>query len=201
MSISNVLLVDSLNFNLLLVPQLCDLGLKCVFGVDDVEIVSVDRTNLIFKGFKHENLYLVNFGASEEKLSTCLFTKSRMSWLWHRRLAHVGMKQLDRSIKHDLVMVLKDVEFEKDRLCSSCQARKQVANTHPNKSMMSTGSPLEILHMDLFGPTTYMSIGGNKYDFVIVDDFSIFTWVFFLNDKSEVFNIFKSFIKKSENEF
>ena len=166
-----------------------------------MEIVSVDGTNLIFKGFKNENLYLVSFGASKEKLSTCLFTKSRMSWLWHRRLAHVGMKQLDRSIKHDLVMVLKDVKFEKDRLCSSCQAGKQVANTHPNKSMMSTSRPLKILHMDLFGATTYMSIGGNKYDFVIVDDFSIFTWLFFLNDKSEVFNIFKSFIKKGENEF
>ena len=162
MSISNVLPVDSLNFNLLLVPQLCDLGFKCVFGVDDVEIVSVDITNLIFKGFKYENLYLVNFGASEENLSTCLFTKSRMSWLWHRRLAHVGMKQLDRSIKHDLVMVLKDFKFEKDRLCSSCQAGKQVANTHPNKSMMSTSRPLKILHMDLSGPTTYMSIGATS---------------------------------------
>ena len=64
MSISNVLPVDSLNFNLLLVPQLCDLGFKCVFGVDDVDIVSVDGTNLIFKGFKNENLYLVSFGAS-----------------------------------------------------------------------------------------------------------------------------------------
>jgi hypothetical protein len=80
-------------------------------------------------------------------------------------------------------MVLKDVEFEKDRLCSSCQARKQVANTHPNKSMISTSRSLEILHMDLFGPTTYMSNGDNKYDFVIVDDFSMFTWAFFLNDK------------------
>ena len=42
MSISNVLLVESLNFNLLFVAQLCDLGFKCIFGVDDVEIISVD---------------------------------------------------------------------------------------------------------------------------------------------------------------
>ena len=50
MSISNVLLVESLNFNLLSVAQLCDLGFKCIFGVDDVEIISVDGSNLIFKG-------------------------------------------------------------------------------------------------------------------------------------------------------
>ena len=49
LSISNVLLVESLNFNLLSVAQLCDLRFKCIFGVDDVEIISVDGSNLIFK--------------------------------------------------------------------------------------------------------------------------------------------------------
>jgi hypothetical protein len=61
MSISNVLLVESSNFNLLLVAQLCDLGFKCIFGVDDVEIISVGSSNLIFKGFRYESLYLVDF--------------------------------------------------------------------------------------------------------------------------------------------
>ena len=92
MTISNVLLVESLNFNLLSVAQLCDLEFKCIFWVDDVEIISVDGSNLIFKGFRYENLYLVDFNASEAQLSTCLFTKSSMGWLWHRRLGHVGMK-------------------------------------------------------------------------------------------------------------
>ena len=65
MNISNVLLVECLNFNLLSVDQLCDLGCKCIFGVHDVEIISVDGSNLIFKGFRYENLYLVDFNASE----------------------------------------------------------------------------------------------------------------------------------------
>jgi hypothetical protein len=92
LSISNVLLVECLNFNLLSVAQLCDLGFQCIFGVDDVEIISVDGSNLIFKGFRYENLYLVDFNARESQLSTCLLAKSSMSWLWHRRLGHVGMK-------------------------------------------------------------------------------------------------------------
>jgi hypothetical protein len=71
MSIFNVLLVESLNFILLSVAQLCDLGFKCIFGVDDVEIISVDGSNLIFKGFRYKNLYLVDFNASEAQLSTC----------------------------------------------------------------------------------------------------------------------------------
>jgi hypothetical protein len=51
LSISNMLLVESLNFNILSVAQLCDLGFKCIFSVDDVEIISVDGSNLIFKRF------------------------------------------------------------------------------------------------------------------------------------------------------
>jgi transposase InsO family protein len=124
-----------------------------------------------------------------------------MGWLWHRRLGHVGMKQLNKLVKHDLVRGLKNVTFEKDKLCSACQARKQVGNTHPKKSIMSTSKTFELLYMDLFGPTTYASIGGNKYRFVIVDDFTRYTWVVFLVDKSDVFATFKSFIKRVHNEF
>ena len=115
-------------------------------------------------------------------------------------LAHISDK-LNRLVKHDLVRGLKDVVFEKDKLCSSCQAGKQVGNTHPKKSMMSTIKAFELLHMDLFGPTQYTSIGGNKYGFVIVDDYTRYTWVFFLVDKSDVFATFKSFVKGIHNEF
>ena len=54
-------------------------------------------------------------------------------------------------------------------------AGKEVGNTHPKKSMMSTSKAFELMHMDLFGPTTYTSIGGNKYGFMIVDDFTRYT--------------------------
>ena len=47
--------------------------------------------------------------------------------------------------------------------------------THPKKSMMSTSKAFELVHIDLFGPTTYTSIGGNKYGFVIMDDFTRYT--------------------------
>ena len=46
--------------------------------------------------------------------------------------------------------------------------------------MMSTSKAFELMLMDLFGPTTYTSIGGNKYGFVIVDDFTRYTWCSFL---------------------
>ncbi|WVZ58312.1 hypothetical protein U9M48_008593 [Paspalum notatum var. saurae] len=104
-------------------------------------------------------------------------------------------------MKKDLIRGLKDITFEKDKLCSACQADKQVANTHPSKTFMSTSRPLELLHMDLFGPTTYTSIGGNNYGFVIVDDFSRYTWVYFLENKTEVAHVFSKFAKRAQNEF
>lgn len=60
------------------------------------------------------------------------------------------------------------------------------------KNIMTTRRPLKLLHMDLFGPNAYKSLGGNSYGFVIVDDFFRFTWVFFLDDKPQVQNIPKS---------
>jgi hypothetical protein len=52
-----------------------------------------------------------------------------------------------------------------------------------------------------FGPVAYVSIRGNKYGFVIVDDYSQYTWVFFMKDKSKVHEIFKKFATRAQNEF
>jgi hypothetical protein len=98
------------------------------------------------------------------------------------------MKNLYKLLKGEHVLGLTDVCFEKDRPCAVFQAGKQVGTTHQTKNVKTTSSPLELLHMDLFGPIAYLSIGGSKYGFVIVDDFSRFTWVFFCrtNQKPKV---------------
>jgi transposase InsO family protein len=124
-----------------------------------------------------------------------------MGWLWHRSLAHVGMKNLHKLLKREHVLGLTDVCFEKDRPCAACQAGKQVGSTHHSKNVMMTSRPLELLHMDLLGPVAYLSIGGSKYGLVIVDDFSRFTWVFFLQDKSKTQGTLKHFLRRAQNEF
>jgi hypothetical protein len=94
-----------------------------------------------------------------------------MGWLWHRCLAHVGMKNLHKLLKGEHVLGLTDVCFEKDRPCAACQAEKQVGSTHQSKNVMTTSRPLELLHMDLFRLVAYINIRGSKYGLVIVDDF------------------------------
>jgi transposase InsO family protein len=66
---------------------------------------------------------------------------------------------------------------------------------------MTMTRPLEMLYMDLFGPVTYISIGSNKYGLIIVDDYSRFTWVFFLQDKSETQEVLKKFLRREQNKF
>jgi hypothetical protein len=63
---------------------------------------------------------------------------------------------------------------------------------------MTSTRPLEILYMDLFGPVAYISIDDNKYDLVIVDDYSRFTWVFLLQDKSETQEVLKKFLRRGK---
>ncbi|WVZ98408.1 hypothetical protein U9M48_043858 [Paspalum notatum var. saurae] len=201
LSISNVLFVKSLSFNLLSIVQLCDLGLTCDFDKNGVLVRSENDKSMVFQGFQHGHLYLVDFSNVETPTTTCLFSKSSLGWLWHRRIAHIGMSQLKKVVKRGMVTGVKDVTFEKDKLCSACQAGKQVASHHSMKACISTSKPLQLLHMNLLGPTTYESIGGNLYCLVIVDDFTRYTWTLFLGDKSETPDKFKLFAKRAQREF
>jgi transposase InsO family protein len=91
--------------------------------------------------------------------------------------------------------------FDKDRPCGACQAKKQVGAPHPSKNIMTTIRSLEMFHMDFFGSIAYISIGGNKYGLIIINDYSSFTWVFFIHDKSEMQGVLKKFLRRAQNEF
>jgi transposase InsO family protein len=111
------------------------------------------------------------------------------------------MKNLHKLLKGEHILGLTNAHFEKDRVCSACQAGKQVGTHHPHKNIMTTDRPLELLHMDLFGSIAYISIGGSKYCLIIVDDYSRFTWVFFLQEKSQTQETLKGFLRWAQNEF
>jgi hypothetical protein len=189
-------LVESLVYNLLFVSQLCHMGYNCLFTNIDVSVFRRSDGSLAFKGVLDGKLYLVDLSKENADLDACLISKTDMTWLWHCRLAHVGMKNLHKLLKGEHVLGLTDVCFKKDRPCAACQVGKQVGSTHQRKNVMTTPRQLELLHMNLFGPVAYLSIKGSNYGLVIVDDFSRFTWVFFLQDKSETRNS-KALLKES----
>ena len=133
-SITNVLHVDSLSYNLLSVSQLCEMGYNCLFTDKGVEVFRREDSCIVFMGRLKNKLYLVDFNKSKAKLETCLVAKSSMGWLWYRRLAHVGMRNLAKLLKDEHILRLTNVHFEKDRICSVCQAINQVGSPHPPRA-------------------------------------------------------------------
>jgi hypothetical protein len=95
-SIFKVLLVESLDYNLLSVLQLCEMSYNCLFTEKGVIIFRRSDDSFIFKGVLRGKLYLMNFITEEVELDRCLITKTNMGWLWYRRLDHIGMRNLHK---------------------------------------------------------------------------------------------------------
>jgi hypothetical protein len=195
--ISKVLLIESLDYNLLSVSQLCEMSYNYLFIDKDMTIFMRSDDSFSFKGILREKLYRIDFIPKEVELDRCLITKTNMGWLCHRRLAHVGMRNLRKLQKDGLILGLTNIIFEKDMPYGACQAKKQVGAHHHAKNIMTITRPIEILHMDLFDHIAYISIGGNKCSLVIVYDYFRFTWMFFLQDKSETEEVLKKFLKRA----
>ncbi|GJY21354.1 putative ribonuclease H-like domain-containing protein [Tanacetum coccineum] len=122
------------------------------------------------------------------------------SKLWHRRLDYVNIKTMNKLVKGNLVRGLLSKTFENDHTCVACQKGKQHKASCKTKHVSSISQPLQMLHMDLFGPTSVRSINHKTYCLVVTDDFSRFSWVFFLATKSETSRILKKFITEVENQ-
>ena len=92
------------------------------------------------------------------------------------------------------------LKFEKDLVCHPCRHGKVVATSHPPVNQVMTTHPGELLHMDTVGPSRVMSVGGKWYVLVIVDDFSRYSWVFFMRTKDEAFEFVRDLILRLKNE-
>ena len=79
------------------------------------------------------------------------------------------------------------MKFEKDLVSHPCCYGKMVAASHSPVTKVMTLHPGELLHMDTVGPARVCSFGGKWYELVVVDDFSRYSWVFFMTAKDEAF--------------
>ncbi|WRX23682.1 Integrase [Theobroma cacao] len=161
---------------------------------------------LLVKGLKHNllsisQLYDNGFKNLEMDCETCLVAKvDNDGRLWHRRLGHVSMHTMSKLIKKNLVIGLPKLKLEDDHICDACQLGKQTRTSFKTKKVVSTSRPLELLHIYLFGPISTTSLGEKSYSFVIVDDYSRYTWVYFLAHKYDALPAFISHCRKVENE-
>ena len=100
-------------------------------------------------------------------------------------MGHASHKQLEKISKCDAVVGLPKFEKINKCICGPCQIGKQIKSKNPSVASVQTSRPLELLHIDLMGPTRVQSLGGKKYILVVVDDFTRYTWVVHLKDKAK----------------
>ncbi|GJZ49058.1 putative ribonuclease H-like domain-containing protein [Tanacetum coccineum] len=161
-----------------------------------------DENQILLKIPRQDNMYSFDMKNIVPKDSlTCLVAKatSEESMLWHRRLGHINFKNINKLVKENLVRDLPLKRFENDQTCVACLKGKQHRASYKTKAFNPITKPLFMLHMDLFGPTFVSSLMHKKYCLVVTDDYSRFSWVFFLSTKDETTEILKNFIKEVEN--
>nr|GEY47562.1 hypothetical protein [Tanacetum cinerariifolium] len=199
MTIKKVYYVEGLGHNLFSVGQFCDKGLEATFRKSTCFVRNEDGVDLL-TGDRSLNLYTIAHNKVASNLSTCLLAKasSLQSWLWHQRLSHLNFTTINKILKNNLVQGLPKMKFKKDHLCFVCEQGKIHRKHHKSKMAFASNKPLYLLHMDLCGRMRVESINRKRYVLVIVDDYSRYTWVFFLHSKDEAFEVIISFIKKTQ---
>ena len=150
---------------------------------------------------KNDTYVLDMSSTSSANLVTCLVSKSteRESILWHRRMGHIHLRKMNHLVKNDLVTCVPLQSFSMQDFCIPCKKGKQHKKSHPPKLINSVNSILVLLHMDLFGPVNIKSFGGRSYCLVVTDDYSRFSWVYFLGTKDETPEILKYLFLRLEN--
>ncbi|MCH81386.1 gag-protease polyprotein, partial [Trifolium medium] len=198
-NLDDVLLVNGLTANLISISQLCDLNLRVNFTKEGC-VVTNDNKEVIMKGVRSkDNCYLwvpIDF----KVLSTCLMSKEDDVQLWHQKLGHLHLRGIKKIISKEAIRGLPQLSIKEDTVCGECQIGKQVKTSHPKLQHLSSTRVLELLHMDLMGPMQVESIGGKRYALVVVDDFSRYTWIEFLKEKSKTFGIFRELCLQVQNE-
>jgi hypothetical protein len=177
----NVLLVENLKPNLLSVSQTCDQGHILIFDSQKCEIRKEDSGKLVVVAPRTpSNVYILNI-EEEEK---CCMSQIDESWLWHRRMGHIGFDNLIKVNKKEVVRDMPKIIKPSNSVCRHCQHGKKTRVRFKTKEY-STSKPLELVHTDLCGPTRTKSMQGEHYFILFIDDYTRMTWVSFLKEKSE----------------
>ncbi|GJR53270.1 putative ribonuclease H-like domain-containing protein [Tanacetum coccineum] len=203
----NMHFVKELKYNLFSVSQICD-NKNSVLFTDSVCIVLgrdfklEDDRHVLLRTPRQQNMYVVDLKdiVPHENL-TCLIAKASIdeSMLWNRRVGHLNFKIMNKLVRNNLVTGLPSKIFENDHSCADCLKEKQHRASCKSKLVNSVSKPLFTLHMDLFGSTSISSLNHKWYCLVMTDDFSSFSWTFFLKSKDETFKILRNFITEIEN--
>ena len=177
--------------NLISVGQLDDEGHHVTFNCGGWKVTK--GAMVVARGTKTGTLYV----GSNCRDTVAVADKTASTELWHHRLGHMsekGMKVLHSAGK------LPDLKAIDHSLCEGCIFGKQKKVSFSKAGREPRTRKLELVHTDVWGPSTETSLGGARYYVTFIDDSSRKVWVYFLKNKSDVFDVFKKWRAMVENE-
>ena len=116
--------------------------------------------------------------------------------LWHARLGHAFSSRVQQLTSRGLLGSVSTENFD----CVACQLGKQLALPFNSSESISTDI-FDLIHSDVWGPSPISSIGGSRYFVVFVDDYSRYSWIFYMKHRSELLQVYSNFAKMVETQF
>jgi hypothetical protein len=197
--LNDVTLVDKLRHNLLSVSQLVDADLDVLFHKYDSQVL--DSSGKLVCGISRiVKVFQADFSLAQSSIECLILQSSSELWKWHRRLGYLSFDLLCQLSGLGLLQGLPLLKFESNLICSSCHHGKMITASHSPINTMMTEQPGQLLHMVTVGPSRIRFMGGKWYVLIIVDDYSHYSWVFFLESKDEVFEHFQRLALMLNNE-
>jgi hypothetical protein len=194
-SFKNMLHIPKLFDNLLSMYQMTNSGTgkRVLFTHDVVDIYDMQTNSKVSTSEVNHQSRLYTFSEFIEPDSTLLLTHDdESSRIWHERFGNLNFRYMKWIIKQGMVDGLPKIHFSKG-ICEGCVLGKHPQEKFDKGKTQKASFPLYLIHSDLMGPFLHPSIIKERYMLIFVDDFSRFTWTFFLRKISEVFQHHKDF--------
>lgn len=181
--------------------QLCDTNKKVLFESSTFLIKGSDNNEILFYGNRKNNVYVITTNELDDSKVACFSVIDDQTNLWHKRDSHLHLMILKHLSPHQLMKGLSKISsFNDPSPCRPCLQAKQTHVFDKVKNQMSASRCLELSCMDLIGPMQTKSPSKKKYIFVIVDDYSRYTWIIFFTHKSDTLEAFTRLGKRITDE-
>lgn len=159
-------------------------------------LYQLDVTYQIAKNFTHESVLKNKFSCNLSSAISSHKSLFSTSDVWHKRLGHPSSQVMNQVLKFCNIKIK---ENDIRSFCNACQLGKAHLLPFPSSSSQAK-VPLELVFTDIWGQAPILSTSGFKYYISFLDDYSRFTWIYPLKQKSEALSVFLQFKKLVENE-